>query len=102
MGKGSDNKGCEWVAKDTSRGSKKSSDKVLASDECILSCDSCPTACEMASDSTSWVKSGSPEKGCEWVALKPNSRCNKNGETAPRPLIPASSPATPVPRKPVR
>ena len=102
---GSPDKGCAWVAEDLSRcDSKEDAAGVLANVGCMVTCTGCtpsdgapaPTAAPVAgaavpaptaspvacvADSASWYKSGSPDKGCAWVA-DDTSRCTSKENDA--------------------
>jgi hypothetical protein len=75
--RGKPDKGCAWIAKKPdARCAKKSDERVVATSACPSACDACD-ACE---DDASWHVRGKPDKGCAWIAKKPDARCAKKSD----------------------
>ena len=68
---------CDWVAKKPHDRCKKAGhgdDTATALDSCPIACSSCN--CD---DDGDWYLSKKPSRGCDYVAKKPTSRCDKEG-----------------------
>jgi len=63
-------KDCSWVAAHRPRCDSKGVDNVRAWYACPYACD---TGCF---DSETWHKTDEPWKDCEWVSIKPETRCD--------------------------
>ncbi|KAJ1460969.1 hypothetical protein M885DRAFT_433419 [Pelagophyceae sp. CCMP2097] len=84
---GQPKKPCEWVAFNAKeRCNKSDADGVKASVGCPAACGTCAGAKDddaagddaVCADSATWFKSGQPKKPCDWVARKPDKRCEKS------------------------
>ena len=82
MRDGRPDRACDWVAENADKRCEKEDESgVDAYGGCPVTCGTCEDGDESeCADSSSWHQDGRPDKACDYVAEKPDKRCEKEDE----------------------